>query len=194
MSPFANSYYCIYLSGYFYFAANFNFCATDSNFALVNPKYYSAGSYYRQICYYSSQLYVVAFPSSTLHVFDTHVNFIQSISLSYAPYGLSNGNFYLGLNAAQIVYLYVETVNVNICVGRMVQLTFDSFGYLVALCEANNKLVLYDYNLNYISTIPTTAGGATYVTGIDASGRFIVIISYSLDILESKILSIHFFN
>ena len=169
-SPYNQPFCIICVGGYFYVAGDLHVYRTNSNFVIQNPSYSSSHNY-RQMTYYSSQFYAATYSATTIQVFDTSINLVQTISLgSLHSYGLSNfnGSFYAGSTAGQLFVLQSGTVtklytSVSGCSGQMVSITLDSESNIAISCEANYKVVLYDNNGNYLNSYFTTSG-SPYLT------------------------------
>ena len=65
---------------------------------------------------------------------------------------------------------------------RVISLTFDSFGYIANTCYLDNSIILIDYNGNNYLNRKIATSQHSFISKIDASGRFIVMTGYSLDI------------
>ena len=191
--PYPYTYTTLYVGGYFYFSSNDYFYKTYSNFNVIN--YYQNSGGYRQIVYdsISSKFYVATYTTfARIDIFDTSCSLLQSINLgSKFPYGLAifNGSIYAGIFMSnQVIVIQNGLVSKYFTVNQflvsqssMTSITVDAFGYLTLSCELCNLLVVYDANGNYMNaSIPTSPG--SYISAIDADGRFVVMTSKSLDI------------
>jgi hypothetical protein len=189
----ANSYTMKYISGYFYITSDTIFYKTDMNFVVqassTNPGY----DVYRQIYYdsSSSKFYVGTFQSKCISIFDSNCSLIETISLAaynYETFGINyfNGYFYASVVNKIIKLLANGTITSEyetICLSssnQIASITIDSFGYLAVSCNSDGKILLLDYNLNYLNQYLTTS--APYVTAIDSYGRFVIMTANGLEI------------
>jgi hypothetical protein len=192
----ANSYTMKYIGGYFYITSDTIFYKTDMNFVVLasstNPEY----DVYRQIYYdsSSSKFYVGTYHSKYISIFDTSCSLIDTISLAvynYETFGINyfNGYFYVGVvNSNKIIKLLINGTITSeyetICLSSYLQIasiTIDSFGYLAVTCNADGKILLLDYNLNYLNQYLITSNGP-HVTSIDSYGRFVIMTGDGLEI------------
>ena len=187
---------------YFYFTAD-SYCyfyKTDVTFKVALNNYTKAGVTYRQMYYdsNSSKFYIAPTRLQVIQVFDTNCSLVENISLGNDyPYGLNyfNGKLYVGTmynsyyGINQIVVLQNGIIknrfNVSLCsivsIWGVISITFDSYGYMANSCYSNNTIILTDSNgVNYNKYIKTAS--QPFISQIDASGRFVLMTSQSLDI------------
>ena len=106
-----------------------------------------------------------------------------------------NGQLYVGtlnngsIGISQIFVLQNGTISnrfdVSLCsivnIWGIISITFDSHGFMANTCFSHNTIIITDSNgTNYNKFINTSPH--PYISQIDASGRFVVITMYSLDI------------
>ena len=193
--PFAATYTTKYVNGYFYFTADSYFYKTDMTFKTASNYYRSSNVFYRQMYYdsTSSKFYVAPCGLQVIQVFDTNCSLVHNISLgNNYPYGLNyfNGSFYIGTKSGnQILVLkngiITDQFHVTLCsiasLWGVISITFDSYGYMAITCFTDNRIVLTDSNgINYNKFLYTSS--RPYISQIDATGRFVLMTSQSLDI------------
>ena len=170
-----------YANGYFYVSGDY-FYKTDKNFNRV-ASYYSSIYGYKAIYYdSSSSLFYVAGDYRGVAIFDTNCNFQRFMTLGgYIPNGVLsyfNGNLYGdAADGASIVVASKSTgalvAKYTVCPfpNELDSINIDSFGYMAVGCFG--FIALYNsYNGIYLNQ-KLEISDVSYLTAVDASGRFI---------------------
>ena len=188
---FSNPYDLKSVGVYFFISSNSYFYRTDSSFN-YQTNYAWGNAYYRQIYYDmpNVKLYVSAYNINQIYVFSPTCSLLQQISLSFSVYGLNYFNGYLygsmtSFNQVAIITngVVLSRFSVPLCTTNSIQsIGADSFGYFALGCPSNNKIFVYDYNGIYQNVSLTSTATVLFNTHIDASGRYVVMNGFYLDI------------
>ena len=189
---YGNSFSLKFINGYFYFSANYYFYKTDINFNL-NASYNNPNAYYRSIYYDSSSSLFYVCTGSTIHsyplsVFDTNSNFQRFMTLAgnYPDYALIyfNGNLYGSIGTSIVVASKATGTLVGkydtVC-NWIFSITIDLFGYMAVGCW-NGPIALYNANNGTYLNLTLATSYWPFATAVDASGRFVSISFYAIDI------------
>jgi hypothetical protein len=172
----------MYISGY----ANVWKTDKDLNVLLQFNKI----SGYYDIYYNStnSLMYITAFYSNSIHVFDLNLNLVDTISTPpFNPWSISglNNRLYAGYNDGSILVIENKQIinNFNGCGGTIAFVTsiiFDQSGYMATSC-ITGKLYLYDNILSFTGKSISTAINPIS-NAFDSKGRFVVVSANQISI------------
>ena len=189
-----------YVDGYFYISAYQYFYKTGISFNMIASYYNNSIVFYRSI-YFDSSSSLFYVTGGGISVFDTNCNFQRYMTLggyTYSPGNVLsylNGNFYVDSQptyydydtyqgniavASQATGAFVAEYD-NICSGGLNSVSIDSFGYMAVSCWGGSILLYNAYNGTFLN-LQLAASSNSWFTAVDASGRFVSMSSYAIDI------------
>ena len=192
------SYSLKHVNGYFYITAQYTIYKTDINFNTIISYNHNGRFYYYSIYYDSSSTLFYVTGGGGVSIFDTNCNFQRHMEIgTYGPFSLSylNGNFYVDSQptyydydtyqgniavASQATGAFVAEYD-NICSGGLNSVSIDSFGYMAVSCWGGSILLYNAYNGTFLN-LQLAASSNSWFTAVDASGRFVSMSSYAIDI------------
>ena len=178
-----NSWAFKYVKGYFYFANDFYFYSTYSNFTLIaqssNTTYYA----YRGL-YYSANtsfFYASSQANQNIDIYDTDCVNQGSISTGlYIPISINglDNNLFVGTATAQVLLInnnfITKVFYANSCLSSIItSINFDPYSNLIIGCQGQNQIAAYDFNGNFLDSILTVSPNLEYAV-LDSKGRLFI--------------------